>query len=90
MHTVSLSMENNKNIKIFGYIYNETAHEILVFISDVILRYFLPRALAAPLFGGSKSTVQLARGHNEEHFFEMILNLDRWFWKKCCLKIFLI
>ena len=27
-----------------------------------------------------------ARGHYEEHFFEMILNLDRWFKRKCCLK----
>ena len=28
------------------------------------------------------------RGHNEEHFCEIILNLDQWF-KRCHLKIFL-
>ena len=61
--------------------YNETAH----FISeDVILRYFLSRALAAPLFGKAKSIVQLASVHYEEHFFEMILNINWWFRRKCC------
>ena len=29
------------------------------------------------------------RGHQEEHFCEIILNLDQWF-RRCCLKIFLI
>ena len=27
-------------------------------------------------------------GHNEEHFYEIILNLDQWF-RRCCLKDFL-
>ena len=30
------------------------------------------------------------RGYYEEEFCEMILNLDQWLWRKCCLKIFLI
>ena len=30
------------------------------------------------------------RGHYEEHFCEIILNLDQWFRKKCCLKAFVI
>ena len=29
------------------------------------------------------------RGYYEEQFFEIILNLDQWF-RRCCLKIFLI
>ena len=30
------------------------------------------------------------RGHYEEQFCEIILNLDQWFSKKCCLKTFVI
>ena len=29
------------------------------------------------------------KGHHEEHFFEIILNLDKWFRKRCCFKTFL-
>ena len=29
-------------------------------------------------------------GHFERHFCEIILNLDLWFKRKCCLKLFLI
>ena len=29
------------------------------------------------------------RGHHEEHFCKIILNLDQWF-RRCCLKMFLI
>ena len=29
------------------------------------------------------------RRHHKEHFFEIILNLDKWFWR-CCLKLFII
>ena len=32
----------------------------------------------------------LGRGHYKENFCEMILNLDKWFKRKCHLKIFLI
>ena len=34
--------------------------------------------------------VNFGRGLYEEHFCEIILNLDQWFRKKFCLKIFLI
>ena len=30
------------------------------------------------------------RRHHEEQFCEIILKLDQWFRRKCCLKIFLI
>ena len=30
------------------------------------------------------------RRHHEDQFWEIILNLDKWFSKRCCLKIFLI
>ena len=30
------------------------------------------------------------RGHHEEQPCEFILNLDQWFRRKCCLKVFLI
>ena len=32
----------------------------------------------------------LYRRHHEEQFFEVIMNLDQWFRRRCCLKIFLI
>ena len=30
------------------------------------------------------------RRHYEEQFSEIILNLDQWYRRKCCLKVFLI
>ena len=45
---------------------------------NVITKYFLSRALAAPLFGGAEPFVQCRR-HHEEQFCEIILNLDQWF-----------
>ena len=30
------------------------------------------------------------RRHHEEQFCEIILNLDQWFRRECCLKVFLI
>ena len=32
---------------------------------------------------------KFGRGHHEEQFCEIILNLDQWF-RRCCLKIFLL
>ena len=57
---------------------------------DVVKRYFLSGALAAPLFSGAEPFVQLSRGYYEEQFCEIILNLDKWFRRRCLLKIFLI
>ena len=31
-----------------------------------------------------------SRGHHEEQFCEIVLNLDNWFRRRCCLKKFLI
>ena len=43
----------------------------------------------AILFSGAEQFVHFSRGHYEEYFCEIILNLDLWF-SRCCLKIFLI
>ena len=51
---------------------------------DVVKRYFLSGALAAPLFRGAEPFVLFSR------FCEIILNLDKWFQRRCLLKIFLI
>ena len=32
----------------------------------------------------------IGRGHDEEQPCKNILNLDQWFKRKCCLKVFLI
>ena len=37
-----------------------------------------------------KHLCNFGRGHYERHFCEIILNLDRWFRRKCRLKLFLI
>ena len=47
------------------------------------LRHLLSRALAASWFGGVKPFVQFGRRHHEEHFCEIILNLDQWFSRRC-------
>ena len=31
----------------------------------------------------------ICRRHHEEHFCEIILNLEQWFWSRCHLKDFL-
>ena len=33
---------------------------------------------------------EIGRGYYEEQFCDIILNLDQWLRRKCCLKIFLI
>ena len=40
--------------------------------------------------GGPFALCNFGRGHYEEHFCEIILNLDQWFRRRCHLKIFLI
>ena len=37
-----------------------------------------------------KHLCNCGRGHLEKQFCEIILNLDQWFRRKCCLKVFLI
>ena len=50
---------------------------------DVVKRYFLSGALAAPLFRGAEPFVLFSRGYYEEQFCEIILNLDKWFRRRC-------
>ena len=45
-------------------------------------------SLVALLLGKVETFVQFSRGHYEDHFCEIILNLDQWF--RCHLKIFFI
>ena len=54
------------------------------------LKIFRFLALVAMLFSQDECSVNFGRGHYEEHFCELILNLDQWFRRRCCLKTFLI
>ena len=56
---------------------------------DIIQRYFLSRVLVAPCSAEQNHLCKFGRGHHEEQFSTFILNLDQWF-KRCCLKTFLI
>ena len=64
---------------------------------DFIWRYFLSRALAAPFSAEQNHLCNFGRGHHEEDFCELILNLDqmsfkdishldKWFRRRCHLK----
>ena len=45
--------------------------------------------LLQPFYSGKQNHLcNLGRGHHEEHFCEIILNLDQWF-RRCHLKVFL-
>ena len=46
------------------------------FRRNVVLRHFLSAALKAILFGGVGPYVQFSRGHSEEYFCEINLNLE--------------
>ena len=52
------------------------------------LKIFLFLSLVAILFSGAEWFVQFQRGHYEEHFYEINLNLDHCF-RRCRLKIFI-
>ena len=44
-----------------------------------------------PLCSGELNHLcNFGRRHHEKQFCEIILNLDQWFWRRSCLKIFLI
>ena len=53
-------------------------------------KYFLSGALVALLFSGTEPFVQFCGRHHEEQFCAIILNLDKWFKRRCPLKRFLI
>ena len=48
---------------------------------DIILRYFFS--------SGGHVVINIGRGHHEEHFCKIILNLNHWL-RRCHLKTFLI
>ena len=55
-----------------------------------ILRYFLSRALPTPFSVEQDHLYNFGRGHHEEHFCEIISNVDQWFRRGSHLKTFLI
>ena len=58
---------------------------------DAVLRHFLSRALTgAPLCSADPNHLcNFGRRYHEEQFCEIILNLDQWFRRNCCLKVFI-
>ena len=61
-----------------------------VSVGDVILSHFLSRTLAAICSVDWDDLCNFGRRHHEEQPCEIILNFDQWYWRKCCLKVFLI
>ena len=61
---------------------------------DVVKRHFLSSSLVASLLGGGggkwNPLCNLGNMHHGEYLYEINLNLDQSFRRKCCLKIFLI
>ena len=57
---------------------------------NAVQRYFISRALAAPLLVDRNHLCNFGRRYHEEQFCEIILNLDQWFRRRCRLKVFLI
>ena len=51
---------------------------------------FISRALPTPFLVDQKHLCNFGRGHHEEHFCKIILNLDQWFRGRRHLKTFLI
>ena len=47
-------------------------------------KVFLFRALATPLFRATELIGAILVEHFEEHFYEIIVNSDRWFRKWYC------
>ena len=56
---------------------------------DVVWRHFLSRVLWKPLCLTEQDHLcNFGRRHNEEQFCQIILNLIKWFRRRCRLKIF--
>ena len=55
-----------------------------------MLNTFLTKSSGNHFVWCNKPLDNLSRWHNKKHFCEIILNLDRWFKIRCCLRIFLI
>ena len=59
-------------------------------IQEMLFKYISYQALWWPLCSAERNHMcSFGRRHHEEQFCEIILNLDQWF-RRCCLKIFLI
>ena len=57
---------------------------------EMPFKYFLSGALAAPCSVERNHLCNYERGRHGEHSCEVIWNLNQWFRRICCLKIFLI
>ena len=49
-------------------------------------RFLIWSSGLALMFSGSEPFMQFGRGHHGEHSCEIILYLDQWFRRRCCLK----
>ena len=50
---------------------------------------FLIWSSGDPFFQRPNNLYNVGKGYQEEQFCEIILNLDQWFRRRCCLKIVL-
>ena len=69
-----------RNISEFGSMAQEMSFKVISY-----LELWRPLCLAQ-----WNHLCNFGRGHHEENFCEIILNLDQWFSRRCGLKIFLI
>ena len=73
-----------------SYILSLTPVPCLTFLRQYLAKEYSKFRLApeALSFKEHKISCNFKRGHHEEQFCEIILNLDKWF-RRCCLKDFL-
>ena len=69
-------------MKLFGF---EPGVQEMLFTDIAYLQLWWPSCLAEQNHLG-----KFDRRHYEEHFCEIIFNLDQWFNRRCCFEIFLI
>ena len=53
---------------------------------NVVLKRFLIKSSGSSFFGVVKPLCNFCRGYHEEHLCDIILNLDQWFRRRCCIK----
>ena len=57
---------------------------------ELLFKIFIIWSSGSPFVLWKNHLCNFGRGHYEEQFCEIILNLDQWFRRRCLLKIFLI
>ena len=71
----------NTSVKLFRF--GPVVQEEMWFKDISILELWRPLCLAE-----LNHLCNFGRSHHEEQFCEIVLNLDQWFRRRCCLKIF--